>query len=256
MTRLLWLAGQPSTCCLISLSPIFVTKFGVRCFLLRPCPCLSVLLLSLSLRVPCACSLAVLRCCQRINSAVSLPDWLLETWTATGALQLKMVLLENDAFLTELSRMFVRAKGSGPGTVNVTSKKCKSQAGLGDLSRSLISTMSVVTRPEAGKKGAAAKGEGESMCLMRATLGSKKISTKVRSVSSGFARCLLPCPPNYLRLLMSPSTRGIDWSKGCDPFPNGRNYVMAMARGVTFYTDPVPAWSTLGVRQRAQSQCG
>lgn len=66
-----------------------------------------------------------------------------------------MVLLDNEAFLYELGKLFARSKSSGKGSVLVTFKK------LGPV----------------GKKNP--QPPAVPSCLYRATLGSKKISTQV-----------------------------------------------------------------------------
>ncbi|KAK3600914.1 hypothetical protein CHS0354_013294 [Potamilus streckersoni] len=69
-----------------------------------------------------------------------------------------MVLLENDSFLTELTKLFQKGKASG--SVQITMKRYDGR-----------------TKPKPRKGNVAEPSEYK--CLIRATLGNKKISTVV-----------------------------------------------------------------------------
>eukprot|EP00039_Didymoeca_costata_P019543 m.337949 g.337949 ORF g.337949 m.337949 type:complete len:113 (+) comp18274_c0_seq1:145-483(+) len=76
-----------------------------------------------------------------------------------------MVLLDNDGFLFELNKLFVRSKNSGNGSVVITCKK-----------------LPAPHETRAQKKRREEAGEsltGEKAVLFRATLNKKKISTTV-----------------------------------------------------------------------------
>lgn len=80
-----------------------------------------------------------------------------------------MGLLDNDAFLFELNKLYVRAKNAGKGSVVVTCKK-------------FPTTPRKAGKKKAAEADAAAAGgghKGPGTCLFRATLGKKKISTTV-----------------------------------------------------------------------------
>lgn len=70
-----------------------------------------------------------------------------------------MVLLENDAFINELTKMFLKGKNSG--SINLTMKRYDGR------DRHLKKDKSNIPEPQ------------EYMCLVRATLGKSKISTVV-----------------------------------------------------------------------------
>ncbi|XP_065186914.1 signal recognition particle 14 kDa protein-like [Sycon ciliatum] len=71
--------------------------------------------------------------------------------------------VDNDAFLSELTRFFTRSKATG--TVYITTKRYTGQ-----------------TKPKPrGVKDEAESSSDQKMCLIRATLNKKKISTVINS---------------------------------------------------------------------------
>ncbi|KAH7730241.1 signal recognition particle 14-like protein [Aphelenchoides avenae] len=75
-----------------------------------------------------------------------------------------MTLLENDAFLVELNKLFHKSRLGGPGAVYVTIKNYNGR-----------------TKPVPRKPEDAAKVPHEKLCLFRATVGNNKISTVVHA---------------------------------------------------------------------------
>ncbi|KAK2174457.1 hypothetical protein NP493_801g02019 [Ridgeia piscesae] len=71
-----------------------------------------------------------------------------------------MVLLENDAFLTELTKLFQKSKSSG--SLNITMKKYDGR-----------------TKPKPREGHTQVPDAAEHKCLIRATLANKKLSTVV-----------------------------------------------------------------------------
>jgi signal recognition particle subunit SRP14 len=76
-----------------------------------------------------------------------------------------MVLLENDQFLSELTKLYQKIKTKG--TVQVTMKRYDGR------------TKPVATRTKTKKAAESAPLPSEYSCLIRATCGSKKISTVI-----------------------------------------------------------------------------
>ncbi|OXA42640.1 signal recognition particle 14 kDa protein [Folsomia candida] len=88
-----------------------------------------------------------------------------------------MVLLDNDAFLTELTRLFQKSKTKGSGTVNITMKRYDGTTGPTPKPEG-----TPVPKKIAKLKAAAMKKnrpDAPAGCLVRACLHNKKISTVV-----------------------------------------------------------------------------
>ena len=83
----------------------------------------------------------------------------------TSFIALKMVLLENEQFLTELTKFYQRAKTSG--TVSVTMKRYDGRTK--PLSKDQKKNQPIPPEPQ------------EYKCIMRASMGSKKISSVVHA---------------------------------------------------------------------------
>uniref|UniRef100_A0A0M3IB22 Signal recognition particle 14 kDa protein n=2 Tax=Ascaris TaxID=6251 RepID=A0A0M3IB22_ASCLU len=75
-----------------------------------------------------------------------------------------MTLLENEHFLVELAKMFQRARLGGPQSVTITLKHYDGR-----------------TKPHPKTTTALHSPKGEDLCLFRAKLGDKKISTVVHA---------------------------------------------------------------------------
>jgi signal recognition particle subunit SRP14 len=86
-----------------------------------------------------------------------------------------MVLLENDPFLTELGKLYARTKTAG--TVYITLKRVTEL----QLTKGKGKKKAAGTAPGGGQTKAEQHADAEPRCLIRATAGSKKISTVVSS---------------------------------------------------------------------------
>jgi len=92
-----------------------------------------------------------------------------------------MVLLTNDAFLTELARLFQKSKSKGSGTVSVSMKRYDGRTGP-EVKKKKVDKP--VPKKVAKLKAAAMKKDrplGTAGCIVRAALTNKKISTVVVS---------------------------------------------------------------------------
>ncbi|KAA3670023.1 signal recognition particle subunit SRP14 [Paragonimus westermani] len=85
------------------------------------------------------------------------------------------MLLDNDAFLTHLNRLFTQSKGGG--SLFITMKRCNVLIII-DMS---IDDGRTKPTPRTRKQVTEPHPSAENSCLFRATLGSQKISTVVCS---------------------------------------------------------------------------